>query len=63
MSEAWEGIHRLVIVAERPSTRGKEGRIDNGPVLRRVVLTTTCIRTRAIRVLLSSLLRKLLEIL
>jgi hypothetical protein len=63
MSEAWEGIRRLVIVAERPSTRGKERRIDNDTVLRRVVLTTTCIRTRAIRVLLSSLLRKLLEIL
>jgi hypothetical protein len=45
MSETWEGIHRLVIVAERPSTRGKEERIDNDTVLQRVVLTTTCMRT------------------
>ena len=28
MSETWEGIHRLVIVAERPSTRGKEGMVQ-----------------------------------
>jgi hypothetical protein len=62
MSKTWEAIHRLVIVAERPSTRGQEGRIDNNTLLGKVVLTT-CMRTRAIRVLLTSLVRKQLEIL